>query len=162
MKLPRHCAVVALFACVLLNTGCAVVMAVKGKEDPNLGVLGVGQDRAIAISTLGSPSKTYDAAGNSVDVFKLKRGDKPSATRAIVHGVLDFMTLCLWEVVGTPIEATQGETFYVTVYYNEEDRIVKMLPGDDGSEIASSRGGTSQHTSTAVKNQSAASGSVVR
>ena len=92
----------------------------------------------------------------------LQGGDKPSTTRAIVHGVLDFMTLCLWEVVGTPIEATQGETFYVTVHYNEEDRIVKMFPGDDGSEIASSRGGTSQHTSTTVKNQSAASGSVVR
>ena len=162
MKLPRQYVAVALIACVLLNTGCAVVMAVKGKEDPNLGVLGVGQDRTIAIATLGPPSKTYDSAGNRVDVFKLKRGDKPSATRAIVHGVLDFMTLCLWEVVGTPIEATQGETFYVTVQYDAEDRIVKMIPGDDGSDIASSRGGTSEHTSTAVKNQSAASGPVVR
>jgi len=152
----------ALSACVLLNTGCAVVMAVKGKEEPNLGVLGAGQDRAIAIATLGPPSKTYDSAGNRVDVFKLKRGDKPSAGRAIVHGVLDFMTLCLWEVVGTPIEATQGETFYVTVYYDEQDRVVKMLPGDDGSAVASSRGKASQRTSTAVKNRSDASAPVVR
>jgi len=152
----------ALSACVLLNTGCAVVMAVKGKEEPNLGVLGAGQDRAIAIATLGPPSKTYDSAGNRVDVFKLKRGDKPSAGRAIVHGVLDFMTLCLWEVVGTPIEATQGETFYVTVYYDEQDRVVKMLPGDDGSAVASSRGKASQRTSTAAKNRSDASAPVVR
>jgi len=162
MRLPWQRVVMALSACVLLNTGCAVVMAVKGKEEPNLGVLGAGQDRAIAIATLGPPSKTYDSAGNRVDVFKLKRGDKPSAGRAIVHGVLDFMTLCLWEVVGTPIEATQGETFYVTVYYDEQDRVVKMLPGDDGSAVASSRGKASQRTSTAVKNRSDASAPVVR
>ena len=162
MKLHRHHLLVAIAACILFNSGCAVTMALKGKADPNLGVLGTGQDRAIAIATLGPPSKTYDAAGNRVDVFKLKRGDTPSAGRAIAHGVMDFMTLCVWEVVGTPIEATQGETFYMTVYYDDQDRIVKMLPGDDGSEIASSRGGTSQHTSTAVKNQSAASRPVVR
>lgn len=162
MRVSRHCVVVVLSTCVLLNAGCAVVMAVKGKEEPNLGVLGAGQDRAIAIATLGPPDKTYNATGNRVDVFKLRRGDKPSATRAIVHGVLDFMTLCLWEVVGTPIEANQGETFYVTVHYNEYDRIVKMLPGDNASEIASSRDGTSEHTSTAVKDQSTASGQVTR
>ena len=162
MKLHRHHLLVAIAACILFNSGCAVTMALKGKEDPNLGVLGTGQDRAIAIATLGPPSKTYDAAGNRVDVFKLKRGDTPSAGRAIAHGVMDFMTLCVWEVVGTPIEATQGETFYMTVSYDDQDRIVKMLPGDVGIKIASSQSGVSQQTSTAANPKNNASGRVIR
>ncbi len=162
MKLHRHHLLVAIAACILFNSGCAVTMALKGKADPNLGVLGAGQDRATAIATLGPPSKTHNAAGNRVDVFKLKRGDTPSAGRAIAHGVMDVVTLCVWEVVGTPIEATQGETFCVTVYYDNQDKIVRTLPGDKGSDLASSQSGVSQQTSTAANPKNNASGPVIR
>lgn len=138
MNRSRHALLLATAACLLFGNGCAVVMAVKGKADPNLGALEAGQDRAVAIATLGPPSKTYHEAGKRVDVFKLKRGDAPSAGRAIAHGAMDVFTLCLWEIVGTPIEASQGETFHMTVYYDEEDKIASMLPMDYGKAMEAS------------------------
>jgi hypothetical protein len=139
MQLSHGLCIVTLIGCLPLTSGCAVFMAVKGKDDPNLGVLGAGQDRAIAIATLGPPHKTHFNDGNRVDVFKLKRGDKPSAGRAVAHGALDLMTLGVWEVLGTPIEAMQGETFYVSVSYDEQGKVVRVLPGDDGRPLDASQ-----------------------
>jgi hypothetical protein len=128
---------VVLLALSCSASGCAVGMALSGRKDPDVGGLAVGQDRAVVMATLGQPHKTYGTIGERVDVFKLKRGDEPSAGRAIAHGVMDVLTLCLWEVVGTPIEATQGEAFYLTVQYDPEDKITRMIPGDDGTALAS-------------------------
>ena len=139
MQLPHRQFLFLVIGCLPLTCGCAVFMALKGKEDPNLGVFGAGQDRAMAIATLGPPHKTYFADGNRVDVFKLKRGDKPSAGRAIAHGVLDVMTIGVWEVIGTPIEVMQGETFYLTVSYDDQDRVVRTLPGDNELAVATSQ-----------------------
>jgi hypothetical protein len=154
MRLPVHRSAFRLIGFLPLLSGCAVFMAVKGKDDPNLGVLGVGQDRAIAIATLGTPHKTYSIDGKNVDVFKLKRGDKPSAGRAMAHGVLDLMTLGVWEVLGTPIEALQGEAFYLTVSYDADDRVMRTLPGNDGSALARSQKASSLRTAE-VSSQSA-------
>ncbi len=134
----RSVRVIALLLALLPSaSGCAVGMALSGRKDPEVGGLAVGQDRAIAIATIGPPHKTYGTTGKRIDVFKLKRGDEPSAGRAIAHGVMDVLTFCLWEVVGTPIEAVQGEAFYLTIQYDSEDKIVRMIPGDDGTALVS-------------------------
>ena len=44
-----------------------------------------------------------------VDLYEYEIGNKPSAGRAIGHGVMDILTLGLWEIIGTPIEGFQGE-----------------------------------------------------
>jgi hypothetical protein len=107
------------------------------------------------MATLGQPHKTYGTIGERVDVFKLKRGDEPSAGRAIAHGVMDVLTLCLWEVVGTPIEATQGEAFYLTIQYDSEDRISRTIPGDDGTALASlQRAKAQEKTAVAAASES--------
>lgn len=63
-------------------------------------------------------------------MFKLSRGNAPNAGRALAHGALDLATLGLWEIAGTPIEAMQGETFYLTVEYDQNDKVTKVLSGD--------------------------------
>jgi hypothetical protein len=127
----------SLITMVFCTSGCAVVMAVNGAKDPDVGVLAIGEDRAVVLATIGPPQKTYITPARRVDVFKWKRGDEPSAGRAIAHGVMDLATLCLWEIVGTPIEFSQGDVFYMSVQYDSEDRVVRMIPGDDGAAIAS-------------------------
>lgn len=129
----RVAAVLLLLTC---NTGCAVFMAAKGKKDPDVGGLVVGQDRVVVHALLGSPAKTYGTNGERIDVFQWKRGDEPSPWRAIVHGALDLSTVFLWEIVGTSIEASQGEVVYLSIEYDSQDRIARMVPGDDGRAMA--------------------------
>lgn len=107
-------------------SGCAVGMALHGKREPNLSVLRIGQDRQVVLVNLGEPAKTSVSEGKKVDVFELERGNAPSAGRAVGHGVMDVFTLGLWEVVGTPVEATVGEKFTVVVEYDENDKVTQV------------------------------------
>jgi hypothetical protein len=157
--------VIALLLALLPSaSGCAVGMALSGRKDPDVSGLSTGQERAVVIATIGSPHKSFGTVGKRVDVFKLKRGNEPSAGRAVAHGVMDVLTLCLWEVVGTPIEAVQGEDFYLTVQYDSEDRVVRMIPGDGGTALASlQRASQEEKTAvTAVDELDAVSASPVR
>ena len=52
-----------------------------------------------------------------IEIYEIEIGNEPSAGRAIAHGTMDILTLGLWEVIGTPIEATTGEKSYLTVEY---------------------------------------------
>jgi len=131
--LHKLLALPAALLSVQLLTGCSVFMAMKGKQDANLSVLNIGQDRSIVIANLGQPDKTVLLENKRVDVFKLERGNAPSAGRALGHGALDLLTLGLWEVAGTPIEAMQGETFYLTVEYDQNDKVTKVISGDVSS-----------------------------
>jgi hypothetical protein len=76
---------------------------------------------------------SYHSAEQTVKIKKLDHrvysyelGNAPSAGRAIGHGVMDVLTLGLWEVVGTPIEAFQGETRRLSVTYGADDRVLTM------------------------------------
>lgn len=155
-------AIVVLLGLLCSASGCAVGMALYGRKDPDVSGLAVGQDRAVVMATIGSPHKTYGAPGKRVDVFKLKRGDEPSAGRAVAHGVMDVLTLCLWEVVGTPIEAVQGEAFYLTVQYDSDDKIVRMIPGDDGTALASLQRAKPQEKTAVAAADEADAGSASR
>ena len=115
---------------LMVCNGCSVMMAMHGKEDANLGVLSIGQDRAIILANLGQPEKTVISGGTTVDVFKLQKGNEPSAGRALGHGALDLLTFGAWEVVGTPVEAMQGKTYTLTIEYDENQKVKKVITGD--------------------------------
>ena len=70
---------------------------------------------------LGQPkSLTSHEDGKLTANYEYTVGNEPSTGRAVGHGVLDVMTLGLWEVVGTPIEAlNQGDKIQVTVLYDK-------------------------------------------
>lgn len=122
---------VILLGCFLLSSsGCSVMMAMSGKKDANISVLEIGQDRGIVVANLGEPVKTVALEGKRVDVFELQRGNAPSAGRALGHGALDLLTLGFWEIIGTPVEVMQGETYTLTVEYDENDKVTKVSTGD--------------------------------
>jgi hypothetical protein len=111
----------------LALTGCSVGMAMSGKEAPNLGAFGIGSPRGQVEMQMGQPiSSTTLSDGTRVDLYSYELGNAPSAGRAIGHGVMDVLTLGLWEVVGTPIEAFQGETRRLSVTYGADDRVLTM------------------------------------
>ena len=114
-----------LLALVLIVlSGCSVGMAMSGKKEPNLGAFRVGSSRGEVELQLGSPvSSATTPEGKRVDIYEYKLGNEPSAGRAIGHGVLDVLTLGLWEVAGTPIEGFQGEKKRLTIRYDAKDTV---------------------------------------
>lgn len=71
--------------------------------------------------------------------YQLKRG---SAGRAAMHGLLDVATFGVWEVAGTPIEATKDKKYVtVTATYHQDGTLshtylgVPSLP--EGAELVS-------------------------
>ena len=114
---------------LLFLAGCSVGMALSGKKEPNLGIVKVGCQRGEVEMQLGSPTiSTTLEDGCRVDVYDYEIGNEPSAGRAVGHGAMDVLTLGLWEILGTPIEAIQGEKKQVTITYDENDR-VKSIAG---------------------------------
>jgi hypothetical protein len=74
---------------------------------------------------LGSPvAAVTDASGMRTDTYEYELGNEPSAARAVGHAVMDVLTLGLWKVAGTPIEAFQGQTRRLTITYDPQDRVL--------------------------------------
>jgi outer membrane protein assembly factor BamE (lipoprotein component of BamABCDE complex) len=109
--------------------GCSVGMALSGKKEPNIGAIKVGSTRGEVEMHLGPPttSTTFED-GTRIDIYEYELGNEPSPGRAIGHGVMDVLTIGLWEVVGTPIEAVQGEKRELTITYDGSDH-VKSITG---------------------------------
>jgi len=111
----------------LINTGCSVGMAMSGKEAPNLGMVQVGASRGEIELTLGSPGKTVTLKdGNRMDVYEYEIGNEPSPGRAAGHAVMDLLTLGLWEIVGTPVEAIQGDKRKLNITYDKNDIVLSI------------------------------------
>jgi hypothetical protein len=45
-----------------------------------------------------------------------------------MHGGMDILTLGLWELVGTPVEAVQGQEFEMTVTYGPDEKARRSRP----------------------------------
>ena len=110
-----------------LLSGCSVGMALSGSPNPDLGAVKTGASRGEIEMHLGSPiSSTLLEGGHRADLYQYEIGNEPSAGRAAGHAVMDVLTLCLWEIVGTPIEAVQGEQYTATVEYDANDKVVDL------------------------------------
>ena len=119
---------VLLTVCSL--SGCSAAMALSGKETKNISAIQVGQSRDVVVMNLGEPAKTNITETGRTDIFELQRGNDPSVGRALGHVGLDILTLGWWEIIGTPIEASQGKSFNLTVEYDREDNVVKVSSSD--------------------------------
>jgi hypothetical protein len=111
-----------LAAATQFASGCAVYMAATGDQQPNLSNVHRGASRGEVEMALGQPKTlTTTDDGGTAATYEYVRGNEPSAGRAIGHGVLDILTVGIWEAVGTPIEATnQGDKVTVDVHYDAD------------------------------------------
>lgn len=123
-KIGRTTAVaVLLLGGTPMLSGCSVGMAVAGKESPNLAVCRAGATQADIQAELGRPTSSQVLEnGDSVCTYEYEVGNEPSAARAVMHGGMDVLTLGLWELVGTPVEAVQGQKYEMTVTYDAEGK----------------------------------------
>ena len=117
-------AVLSLFLLSLVS--CSVVMATSGEKDPDLTQVRVGAKRGEVELALGPPVDSEEIRGGRVDKYEYEVADESSAGRAVAHGVMDLITLGLWEFVGTPIEAVQGEDWVIYIRYDENDVVVDL------------------------------------
>jgi len=121
-----------LLCCLLLGSlcGCSVGMALSGKPDPNLGAVKEKARRGeVELNLGGPPIRTMSLPnGKLLCVYKYSTGDTPSPGRAIFHVFMDVFTLGLWEIIGTPVEGFTGNTHYVSITYDDDDRVVEVKP----------------------------------
>lgn len=112
-----------LLAAVVSVSGCSVGMALSGEENPDLAVCRVGAEKSDIEAQLGPPTTVRSLPdGGQSCTYDYEIGNEPSAGRAVAHGAMDFLTLGIWEVVGTPVEAVQGKRYQMTVSYDAEGR----------------------------------------
>ncbi|MCK5192186.1 MAG: hypothetical protein KAQ71_00150 [Desulfobulbaceae bacterium] len=116
---------------LLLNTGCSVYMAANQPGLKNVELLRVGTSRDLLISEFGEPvSSGVDGDGREYDKFSFVQGYSTGAKagRAIFHIVADVLTHGLWEVLGTPLEATfDGDKITYEITYDRNDRIAQII-----------------------------------
>ena len=116
---------------LLLNTGCSIYMAANQPGIKNVELLKVGTSRDVLIAEFGMPIETgIDEQGREYDKFTFMQGYSTSAKigRAALHVVADVLTHGLWEVIGTPLEATfDGEEITYEITYDRHDKIAQII-----------------------------------
>lgn len=112
--------------CLFTLTSCSVMMAAK-KEGMSVTQVQTLRTRSQLISSGACLIKSERLiSGELCETYQIqnKRG---SAARAFMHGVLDVSTCGLWEVIGTPIEATKTKEYYcIRVTYDENEYIRRV------------------------------------
>ena len=122
---------VALLGCVVIAAAaCSPVLASKQPSRRDVDLLSPGVPRNIVLAELGQPVTTETKNGQRVEIFSFVQGYRKGVkvARTIGHGAADVMTLGLWEVVGTPTEATlNGHRVAYEVTYDASDRIDRVV-----------------------------------
>ena len=111
--------------------GCSPVLASKQPSRRDVDLLSPGVPRNLVLAELGQPVAAETRDGRRVEVFSFVQGYRKGVrvARTIGHGAADVMTLGLWEVVGTPTEATlNGHRVAYEVTYDASDRIDRVVP----------------------------------
>lgn len=110
-----------------LTSGCSVYMAAKGNDGTDLEEVQECKTRGCLIAEGAEPiGAQKDKHGHLIsETFKIIK-PTGSAARAVMHGVLDVATFGIWEIAGTPIEASLGK---------EKSTAIKVTYESDGSTI---------------------------
>ena len=121
-------ALLVILACMITFTmsGCAVYMAANQPSNKNFNLLKPGMPRDEIIAEFGAPVNSEEKDGEKTDIYRFVQGYPvgEKAFRAVGHGVADVFTLGLWEVVGTPTEATlHGKDVALKIDYDKDKKL---------------------------------------
>jgi hypothetical protein len=143
-------ALVVIIIIFVLGNGCSVYMAANQPDKKDVSVFNVGTPRTHVIAEAGIPRHTKENSdGTLTDTFVFVQGYSSEAKvgRALFHGAADVLTLGLWEVVGTPIEAiADGTEVQVQVEYDANEKVQNIiaLAGSDELKGVDSKGAGKQ------------------
>ncbi len=127
--MKKTCSILVVGVLLLGFSACSVHMAATQPDKKNLNILQAGRNRVELIAEFGNPVATSEKDGKRTDVFRFKQGYSGGvkAARAVTHGVLDVVTLGLWEVIGTPTEGVaNGEDVSYLVVYDGNDVVTSV------------------------------------
>ena len=132
-RLPQRSLMASAMLALLAMSagGCSVAMAAKQPGRKNVDVMSQGMPRNMVLAELGQPITAEKKDGKRVDVFSFVQGYRKGVRvgRTLAHGTADVLTLGLWEVVGTPTEATfDGKPIAFEVTYDAHDRVETVVP----------------------------------
>ena len=118
-----------LLLCPLLSS-CSVIMAANAKGT-SVETIQKASTREDLIACGASLVSSEQIDHRHIDIFKIAH-ERSSLSRALLNGILDITTGCLWELAGTPIEIaySQDSFFYIKVFFDNQDRIqtLELLP----------------------------------
>ncbi len=123
-------------------TACSVGLALDGEDQPDLSILKPGVERTRIEAELGQPNSVVALdGGRTQSTYYYEIGNESSGGRAAVHAGMDVLTLGLWELVGTPMEAMQGEDMKLVVTYDSAGKAESfdVSKRDDDNAPASAR-----------------------
>jgi hypothetical protein len=132
-------------------TACSVGLALHGEDPPDLSVLKAGTPKTQIESKLGPPdSEAILADGRTQSTYAYEVGNESSAGRAGVHAAMDILTLGVWELVGTPLEAMQGEEMRVVITYDGAGNAetFDVAKSDDAADSDDGGAPSSRHAAT--------------
>jgi hypothetical protein len=147
MKLRFAFIVIIIF---MFGQGCSVYMAANQPDKKDVSVFNAGTPRTHVIAEAGAPRHTKENAdGTLTDTFVFVQGysSGSKAGRALFHGAADVLTLGLWEVIGTPVEAVaDGTEVKVQVEYDANEKVQNIisLAGDEELKGVDSKGAGKQ------------------
>ena len=127
--------IAALAFTASLSSGCSVIMAASGSDTPQYERIEVGQSRDSVLLIMGQPTKSISDDGKRADYFTFEKGNEASVGRAALHAFADVMTLGAWEVIGTPLEAIQGDDVTVWVAYDAEGKVERFGAREGKSDL---------------------------
>ncbi len=122
----------ALLFLFILGAGilsaCAASRALNQPDEKDLNVLSPGTSRDVVLAELGNPIYSGKEGENEYDIFSFIQGYSKGAKvgRAFLHGVLDVVSLGLWELIGNPIEGiASGKKTQLKIIYKDK-KVVKV------------------------------------
>jgi hypothetical protein len=111
----------------LFNSGCGAYMAFT--QPPPVDVTALQEEkmpRSFYMERLGVPTgTTTNADGTKVDVYQFYEGSSQgwSKGRGTFHVVADIFTICLWEIVATPMEyGLRGDKLTARAEFDKNDQ----------------------------------------
>lgn len=117
-----------LFALAVALAGCSVSRAAKhegAKLDEYQNCSNRNCFLAYNVEVMNREDKED---GTFVETYRAKI-DKGSAGRAVMHGLLDVVTIGLWEIAGTPIEGSKAKknTIILEVEYDADESVKHVV-----------------------------------
>jgi hypothetical protein len=125
--MKRLCSAALGMSAVLVLCGCSVFMAASDREGTDLSVASNGVSRTEVEEVLGTPEASTATPEGEWVTYKYVKPKEGSGGRAVAHGVLDVLTLGIWEVAGTPIEAVGDDKYgrIQVLYDSRTSRVVR-------------------------------------